>query len=204
MGSLLQLGLNFQRDFYISKSLANLPALRKIGFAANLRVLEVETLTHDALVAEETLQLLQRSRVVGGQCVAALRLADPTVQALWRAMLLFELLPAGFSNRQLRTHFAALLGLPVEELTQGRMSYHLRRLRLHGMIERIPKSHRYRLTDFGLRTVLFCTRAWARVFRTGLGMILPAASPVPSSLRTSFDRVRKEIDTWIDRAKPAA
>ena len=119
-------------------------------------------------------------------------------------MLLFELLPAGFSNRQLRTHFAELLGLPIEELTQGRMSYQLRRLRLHGMIERIPKSHRYRLTDFGLRTALFCTRAWARVFRTGLGMILPTASPVPSSLRTSFDRVRQEIDTWIDRAKLAA
>jgi len=196
--------INNTRDFYIGKSLANLPALRKIGFAANRRVLEAETLTHDALLAEETLQLLQRSRVVEGQRVAALRLADPTVQALWRAMLLFELLPAGFSNRQLRTHFAQLLGIPVEELTQGRMSYHLRRLRLHGMIERIPKSQRYHLTDFGLRTALFCTRAWARVFRTGLGMILPPASPVPTSLRTSFDRVRKEIDSWIDRAKLAA
>ena len=119
-------------------------------------------------------------------------------------MLMFDLLPAGFSNRQLRAHFAQLLGLPVEELTPGRMSYHLRRLRLHGMIERIPKSHRYRLTDFGLRTALFCTRAWARVFRTGLGMILPTASPVPTPLRTSFDRVRREIDTWVDRAKLAA
>ena len=41
--------------------------------------------------------------------------------------------------------------------------------------------------------------AWARVFRTGLGMILPTASPVPTSLPTSFDRVRKEIDAWVDR-----
>jgi hypothetical protein len=196
--------INNPRDFYIGKSLCNLPALRKIGFAANRRVLEVETLTHDALLAEETLQQLQRPRLVEGQRVAALRLADPTVQALWRAMLLFELLPAGFSNRQLRTHLAQLLGLPVEQFTQGRMSYHLRRLRLHGMIERIPKTHRYRLTDFGLRTALFCTRAWSRIFRTGLGMTLPAASPVPNPILRSFDQLTAQIHAWVDHAKLAA
>jgi hypothetical protein len=196
--------INNTRDFYIGKSLANLPALRKIGFAANRRVLEVETLTHDALMAEETLVQLQRPRVVEGQRVAALRLADPTVQALWRTMLLFELLPAGFSNRQLRAHLAPLLGLSAEQLTQGRMTYHLRRLRLHGMIQRIPKSHRYRLTGFGLRTALFCTRTWSRIFRPGIGLILPSASPVPNALRHSFDRVSREIDAWVDRAKLAA
>jgi len=196
--------INNTRDFYIGKSLVNLPALRKIGFAANRRVLEVETLTHDALLAEETLQQLQRPRVVEGQRVAALRLADPNVQALWRALLLFELLPAGFSNRQLRMHLAPLLGVPIEEFTQGRMSYQLRRLRLHGMIERIPKSHRYRLTDFGLRTALFCARAWARIFRHGLGMVLPSASPVPNPILRCFDNLTTQIDAWVDRAKLAA
>ena len=196
--------INNTRDFYIGKSLVNLPALRQIGFQANRRVLEVETLTHDALLAEETLQQLQRPIVIERQRVAVLRLADPMVHALWRAMLLFELLPAGFSNRQLRTHLAQFLGLPAEQLTQGRMTYHLRRLRLHGMIQRIPKSHRYRLTDFGLRTALFCTRAWARIFRPGLGMILPSASPVPNAVIQSFDRVHREIDAWVDRAKLAA
>jgi hypothetical protein len=196
--------INNTRDFYIGKNLSNLPALRKIGFAANRRVLEVETITHDALLAEETLQQLQCPRVIEGQRVAALRLADPTVQALWRAVLMFELLPAGFSNRQLRTHLAQLLGLPVEQFTQGRMSYHLRRLRLHGMIERIPKSHRYRLTDFGLRTAMFCTRAWARIFRRGLGMSLPAASPVPNPILRSFDQLTAQIHAWVDHAKLAA
>jgi hypothetical protein len=196
--------INNTRDFYIGKSLCNLPALRKIGFQANRRVLEVETITHDALLAEETLQQLQRPRIVEGQRVAALPLADPTVQALWRAMLLFELLPAGFSNRQLRTHLAQLLGLPVEQFTQGRMSYHLRRLRLHGMIERIPKTHRYRLTAFGLRTAMFCTRAWSRIFRRGIGMTLPAASPVPNPILRSFHQLTAQIDAWVDRAKLAA
>jgi hypothetical protein len=37
------------------------------------------------------------------------------------------------------------------------MSYELRRLRLHGLIERLPKTHRSRLTDEGLRVALFYT-----------------------------------------------
>src|SRR5258705_276575 len=123
--------INNTRDFYIGKSLHNLPALRNIGFQANRRVLEVQTITHDSILAEETLQQLQRPRTVEGQRVSALRFADPTVQALWNAVLMFDLLPAGFSNSQLRTHLAQLLGQPAEILTQGCMSYHLRRLRLH-------------------------------------------------------------------------
>jgi hypothetical protein len=196
--------INNARDFYIGKSLHNLPALRKIGFQANRRVIQVQTITQDAILAEETLQQLQRPRVVEGQRVSALRLADPTAQALWNAVLMYDLLPAGFSNRQLRTYLAQLLGQPEEHLTQGRMSYHLRRLRLHGLIQRIPKTHRYRLTDFGLRTAVFCTRAYARIFRHGLGMVLPTTSPVPNPLLRCFDKLDHEIAAWVDQVKMAA
>ena len=122
--------INNSRDFYVGKSLHNLPALRQIGLQANRRVLEVQSIPHDSILAEETLQQLQRPRIVEGQRVSALRFADPTVQALCNALLVLDLLPAGFSNRELRTHFAQLLGQPVETLTQGRRSYHLRPLRL--------------------------------------------------------------------------
>ena len=196
--------INNARDFYIGKGLHNLPALRKIGFQANRRVIQVQTITQDAILAEETLQQLQRPRMVEGQRVSALRLADPTVQALWNAVLMYDLLPAGFSNRQLRTYLAQLLGQPEEHLTQGRMSYHLRRLRLHGLIQRIPKTHRYRLTDFGLRTAVFCTRAYARIFRHGIGMVLPTTSPVPNPLLRCFDKLDHEIAAWVDQVKMAA
>ena len=47
------------------------------------------------------------------------------------------------------------------------MTYDLRRLRLHGRIERIPRPHRYRPTETGLRTALFFTRTHARLLRPG-------------------------------------
>jgi hypothetical protein len=41
------------------------------------------------------------------------------------------------------------------QLSPGRVTYDLRRLRLHGLIERIPKTHSYRITAKGLRTAIF-------------------------------------------------
>lgn len=115
---------------------------------------------------------MNRPRQVDGQRLSALRFADSQVQSLWSALLLFPLLPRGFSNRELRQHFAPLLGQLPAQLAPGRMTYQLRRLRLHGVIQRIPQTHRYQLTDFGLRAALFSTRittassapAWPRCY----------------------------------------
>jgi hypothetical protein len=75
------------RDFYIGKSLHNLRALRKAGFQANRRVLEVQTIMQDAVRAEEALQQLHRPRRVEGQRASALAIADPTVQASRKSIL---------------------------------------------------------------------------------------------------------------------
>jgi hypothetical protein len=73
----------------------------------------------------------------------------------------------GFRNRQLRPLLAQMLGLEENNISPGRVSYELRRLRLHGLIERIEGTHRYHLTAQGLRTVLFYQRTYARVIRPG-------------------------------------
>lgn len=66
------------------------------------------------------------------------------------------------------------------------MSYDLRRLRLHGLIERIPMTHRYDLTDLGLQTALAYTLAHDRVLRPGLAEL--ADPQLPSDLRRAYDR----------------
>ncbi|HKD09146.1 MAG TPA: hypothetical protein VKB79_24800 [Bryobacteraceae bacterium] len=196
--------INNARDFYIGKRLCNLQALRHIGFQANRRLLEVEKISHDCILTEEQFQRLHHSLQIGQQRVSALRFGDRNVQALWHALVLFDLLPAGFSNFQLRLRLAPLLGLNPEQLTPGKMTYHLRRLRLHGLIERIPCTHRYRLTGFGLRVALFFTRTYDHLLRPGLGAIMPALSTQTNPLRRAFDRMDLEVNAWIQHASIAA
>jgi hypothetical protein len=112
------------------------------------------------------------------------------------ALLLFRLLPRGFTNRELREHVGDLLG-PDFEMTQGKMTYDLRRLRLHGLIERIPSSHRYRVTIFGFRSALFITRAYSRLLRPGLSLVGQHQPPAPNTLHLAFQRVDHAIhDAW--------
>jgi hypothetical protein len=177
--------------------------LRQIGFQANRRLLEVEKISHDCILAEETFQQLHRPRQVATQRASALRFADPKVQSLCHALLAFPQLPGGFSNRYLRDRFAALLGQPPTTLTAGQMTYHLRRLRLHQIIERIAGTHRYRLTDFGLRIALFFTRIYNRLLRPGLGRILPDFSKLSCPLRRAFDKLDQEVTTWLQQAQLA-
>ncbi len=196
--------INDARDFYIGKRLCNLPLLRQVGFPANRRLLEVQRISHDCALGEEALQQLQRPRFIDGQRTSALRFTDPRVLGLWHALVLFRLLPAGFANRELRGLLASLLGLSPEVMTAGRMTYDLRRLRLHAMIERIPGTHRYRVTDFGFRAALFLTRLHARVLRPGVSEVLPNAPPIDSALRRCLAEFDEEINQRVSAAQLAA
>ena len=141
--------------------------------------------------------------VVEGQRASALRFGDPRVQALLSVLVVFRLLPDGFSNRDLRTHLAPLLGLDPEHMTAGRMTYDLRRLRLHGIIERIPQTHRYHVTPFGLRVAMFFTRTYARVLRPGFSLALdPLAVDTP--LRRQLERLDSVVDSFIAESGLAA
>jgi hypothetical protein len=111
--------INNTEDFYIGKSLPNLPALRKIGFQANRRLLETQRITHDCILAEETFQQLNCPRIIKEQRASALRFGDPKVQAIWNALLVFDLLPTGFSNCDLRNNLVSLLGQSIDQFTQG-------------------------------------------------------------------------------------
>ena len=190
--------INNPRDFAINKGLMNLPALREIGFQANRRLLDVQKLSHDCTMGEDAFRRVNDAVEVDGQRASALRFADPMVQALYSALLVFHLLPRGFSNRELRNHWAPFIGKKPESITPGQMTYHLRRLRLHGLIARIPKSHRYRLTNEGWRTIVFCTRSYQRLLRPGLAQILPEEAEPGTPLRKRFDQLDAVIDQWIE------
>lgn len=196
--------INNTYDFEIGKRLKNLPKLRQIGFAANRQLLEVQKVTHDCTLGERRFQTLQSPVIVNHQRAAALRFGDRRVLALLQALVLFCLQTEGFRNHALREHYAALLGLDPATLTQGQMTYQLRRLKMHGLIERIPKTHRYRLTAFGLRAALFLSRLYARAIRPGLSFIDSNALPSDHGLQRAFSNLDKQVNLFCQQEKLAA
>jgi len=192
--------INDATDFKVGKRLCNLPALREIGFSANRRLLDVQSLSHDPTVGDAGLAQLQQPAVVGTQRAAGLRLTEPRAQALLAALVVFRWVPRGFSSTELRAVLAPLLGLTPEQLTAGQMTYHLRRLRLHGLIERQPHQHRYQVTPTGYRLALFCTRAVDRLLRPGLAQVLPQFPPLDVPLQRQLTKLEQVLDEWLGQA----
>ncbi len=167
-----ELTVHNPRDFGLDRSLASLPALRELGFQTNRRVLRVQTTSQDFAMSKQLFCEVTGPHRVGGQRASALRFGDPKVKALLGVLVLFRLLPCGFRGRDLREHIALLLGDDPSHWTQGRRTYQLRRLRLHGLIERVPSSTRYTVTERGIKVALWFSRCHARLFRPALGEML--------------------------------
>jgi hypothetical protein len=197
--------INDTYDFGIGKRLHNLPALREVGFEANRRLLDVQQISQDCAVGEATFRQVTQPQVVEGQRVSALRYGDEAVLMLLSALLVLRLLPHGFRSRELAAHWAPLLGKDPSDITPGRMTYQLRRLRLHGIIERTPASQRYTVTDFGLRLAFFFTRSYARMLRPGMSdLFAPPSQPGDTPLSDAFALLEEAIATYVEEAKLAA
>ncbi len=122
--------------------------------------------------------------------------APERLQALCR----FADLPAGFRNRDLRPHVAALLGRDLATYSRGAMTYDLRRLRLHGLIQRVAGAHRYTLTSFGARVAFFCSKVHLRILRPGSAALVDPADTLSHPLRDAL----RQLDQAIDQLCAAA
>ena len=193
--------INDTYDFEIGRALRNLPALREIGFAANRRLLRVEYLSHDCLIGDDHLDALTQPIVVDTQRAAGLRFGERRVLALMQSLCLFALSPSGFRHRDVRPHIAQLLGRDPDEYAAGQTTYDLRRLRLHGLIKRVPRSHKYRITSLGARMAMLYVRVYARGVR-------PTASlPTSAGSRRgpqALERLDAALATFLQEAQLVA
>jgi hypothetical protein len=197
--------INDTTDFGVAKGLSHLPELKEIGFTASRRLLDVQRISHDPAEGAATLAALGNPVITAnGTRTAGMPVTSPRVQALLSALCMFRLLPNGFTNRDLRTHLAPLLGLLPEAMTSGQITYDLRRLRIHGLIRRIPGSFRYQVTDTGIRQALFLTRLIQHMMIPALAQLADPGPPAPSPLRAAARAYETAIDDLARQAGLAA
>ena len=115
--------------------------------------------------------------------------------ALAGALCLVVHAVTGFTNKSLRGQVAGLLG---KDYTRTQMTYDLRRLRLHGLIERIPHTNTYVTTSEGIRVAVFYTKLHRRILDPLLEADRP---PAPAELRTALRSIEAAIRDYVDDAR---
>jgi hypothetical protein len=187
-------------DFGVLRGLKNFARLVEMGYHFNDRLLEQELISQDCFLSLQEMRKLSQSTLMeDGQRASALRFADPRIMAVMEVLACHAYIPKEIANRSLRMAVAQRLEGVLDRYSSAQMTYDLRRLRLKGLIERTGNSHRYHLTDLGIKVVTFFTKLYHRLFAPGLASLLPD-QVFPSDLSQALNRVAEVLRSWTDLA----
>ena len=147
--------INKCSDIGVLARLEHLPELIAKARGVNARLLSIERAGQGCAIGDDLFDRLHQPYIREGQRTGALRFGDPRAMALAGALCCVIHAVTGFTNRSLRGLVAGLLDA---DYSANQMSYDLRRLRLHGLIEKIPGTNTYTTTPEGLRAAVFYTK----------------------------------------------
>jgi len=133
------------------KGVADLRRRLKLCRAANHRYLDALAAVSVQQEAGLLLDRVSYSKVQQGRAYRGLRPVSAEECRIFGILLDGSFLLAGFSNQQVRQRLyqGSLADHEEQKRRSGRMSRYLRLLRAHGLIHKLPHTHRYRLSQRG-------------------------------------------------------
>ena len=129
----------------MKKTIHSLPALREVLSAANQRYLKFISSIATPQVGVEPLHRLAETKTEDQHRHKGFNLFSEEDTCLFRTLLQGEFFISGFTNKQLRTQY-------LSNKSASQVTRLLKRLRVHGVIQKIGKRYKYDLTDFGRQT----------------------------------------------------
>lgn len=147
----------------LRKGVADLHRRAQVSQKANESYFEALSVVNDSTPCSTLFDAVARRTTHNGRSVRALRLGDPSDIALLEAITRGEFATTGFRNRDLRPLLcpcpknASVADRRRATAKTGRL---LRLLRAHGVIQKVQRTHRYRMTANGhlLTAALFAAR----------------------------------------------
>jgi hypothetical protein len=192
--------INKPSDIGVLARLEHLPEVVAKAKEVNSRVLMIERAGQGCAIGSALFERIHQPYIWEGQRTGAFRFGDVRAMALAGALCYLVHAVTGFTNKSLRGLVAGLLGT---DYTSAQMTYDLRRLRLHGLVVRVPHTNTYTVTPQGLRVAFFYTKLHRRL----LGPLLEADQPpAPLEVRRALATLERAIGDYVTGARlgPAA
>src|SRR5712692_557260 len=138
------------------KGVADLQRRAQVSEGANARYLEALSSVDDGATLEERLRSVTAPATWKGQRVRALQPFAAADMALLEAVSRGEFTLNGLRNRDLRPLlYGEEIEVAPEEIRRraGRVTRQLRLLRAHGLLQKVPHTHRYQVTAAGRQII---------------------------------------------------
>src|SRR5207344_1244900 len=182
-------------DYGVNKAIEHLPALRDKMAAVIDNYLEVQQDILETFVDRGQLRKLTKPTLTpSGKRIPGLKLDNPRQRALMHALVRFAQIPASntFSTKEIYPHVVAALGCSIDQYSLASLRYDLAKLRAKGLVEKLPRSRRYRLPAEGYSVCLIFLKLFDRLYApltAGLLHPIPADQALPNRRRSPLDRL---------------
>jgi hypothetical protein len=163
--------------------------------AVNQRLLIIEQAGQSAAIGSARFERIHQPYNREGQRTEALRFGDTRAIALAGALCTVLGAVTAFTNKSLRGLIAGHL---AQDYSPSKMSYDLRRLRLHGLIGRLPRSHTHQLTPEGIRVAVLYTKLQNRLLKPLLNADKP---PAKIENRRALATLEHAVNDYIHDAR---
>jgi len=148
----VEICVNRMRDLGLNKGLDQLDALRHKLVEATDRLAGFEAELLNVHVDFPLFQRLALPIAVGPSRIPGIKIHDTRMIRLLEVLLHGGPQLAGWRTAQIHRALLAAFGLTTERYSLTQLRYDLRKLKAHGLLERLGRSYAYRLTDKGIRT----------------------------------------------------
>ena len=195
-------------DYGVGKAIDNLPALRDKMSAIIDRYHEVQQDILESFVDRgQLLKLTQPTILSNGKRIPGLKLDHPRQLALMQALVRFSHIAAqdSFSTAEVHADTAEALGCRPADYTLASLRYDLSKLRAKGLVERLNKSRRYRLTAEGYRICVVYLKLFEKLYAPlTSGILKPFTQDArlqntqTSLLDRVYSTVVKALDLLVD------
>lgn len=158
---------NNVKDYGVQKAMENLSVLRETLQGITNRYLDVQQDILESFVDRDQLRKLSEPTALpNGKRIPGLKLDHPRQLALMHALVRFSHIAAGdtFTTAEIHSDTAEALGLSTAEYSLGSLRYDLSKLRAKSLVERVPKSRRYRLTKPGYQICVVYLKLFEKLY----------------------------------------
>ena len=148
-------------------------------------------------------RLAKPSLTASGKRIPGLKFDNPRQLALMHALVRFAQIPAAntFSTGEIHPYVVAALGGRGEHYSLAALRYDLSKLRAKGLVEKLPRSRRYRLPAAGYSVCLIFLKLFDRVYApltAGLLQPIPGDAALPQHKRSPLDHLYRRVADSLD------
>jgi hypothetical protein len=193
--------LNDPKHLDVGRRLENLPALEDKLRTTTDRYLEQQAELLDSTVDTGALAKLAKPIQRARRRVPGIKLNDDRLLRLVETLLYTGTLLGDWTTRDLLKRICERHRICEEDYRLGQLRYDLSKLRAHGLVTRVEKRNRYRLTHQGVRLAAVLVKTRTRLLGPLVSIAVSkrtARSNHPSKVEAALRKVDKALDGLCD------